>query len=123
MATHSSRVSEHGLQITVLQHLRTHGRREINWFAIPNAGRRTLYSGNRMKQEGMQSGVADLCIMLDGGRCAWLELKTERGVQSITQQGFEAICRRLGHPYCLARTIDQALAFLTEIGALRVRST
>lgn len=119
MATYSSRVSEHGLQIAVLQHLRTYGRRNLNWFAIPNAGRRTLYSGNRMKQEGMQSGVADLCIMLDLGRCGWLELKTDRGTQSDTQKGFEAICRRLGHPYKVARTIDEAVSFLKAIGALR----
>ena len=119
MATYIGRISEHGLQMAVLQHLRTYGRRDLNWFAIPNAGRRTLYSGNRMKQEGMQSGVADLCIMLDRGRAAWLELKTERGTQSDTQKGFEAICKRLGHPYCVARTIDQAVAFLKGIGALR----
>jgi len=116
-------LSEHGLQLAVLHHLRTHGRRELNWFAIPNAGRRSLRYGSKMKSEGMQSGVADLCIMLERGRCAWLELKTEKGRQTDEQRGFEAKCLRLGHPYCLARTIDEALGFLQSMGALRGRTT
>jgi len=116
-----SEPSEHGLQLAVLRHLRTYGRRELNWFAIPNAGRRSLRYGARMKSEGMQSGVADICIMLERGCVAWLELKTESGAQSDAQKGFEAKCLRLQHPYCLARTIDEAISFLKSMGVLRAR--
>ena len=126
MNTPRSRVSnvappqtEHGLQILVLRHLRIYGRRNLNWFSIPNSGRRSLRYGARMKDEGMQSGVADICIMLDAGRCAWLELKTLDGRQSDAQKGFEAKCKRLSHPYFLARTIDEAIGFLTLMGVLR----
>lgn len=119
MATTDDTVTELGLQIEVLRHLRTYGRRELCWFSIPNAGRRSLYAGAQRKMEGMMKGAPDLCIMLENARVAWLELKTLRGHQSDAQKGFQAICERLGHPYCLARTIDQAIAFLRKIGALR----
>jgi hypothetical protein len=124
MATHPdiSGQSEHSLQLEVLRHLRTYGRRDLNWFAIPNAGKRSLRYGARMKSEGMQSGVADICIMLERGRVAWLELKTRRGYQTDEQHGFEAKCLRLGHPYCLARTLDEAVGFLRSMGVLRGRA-
>jgi hypothetical protein len=72
-----------------------------------------------MKAEGLQAGAADLCVMLPGGRVAWLELKTAVGRQSIAQKGFEAKCRRLDHPYAVARTLDEAIAALTQWKALK----
>ena len=113
------KTSEHSLQVTVLAYLTYNARPNINVVAIPNAARRSLRLGARMKAEGLQSGVADLCIMLPGGRVAWLELKTDRGRQSLAQKGFEAKCKRLDHPYALARTLDEAIAALTQWKALK----
>lgn len=111
---------EHSLQLTVLRYLREHGRHDCNWFAIPNAGRRSLRYGARMKAEGMQRGVADLCFQLPLGRAAWLELKSDDGTQSDEQLGFQAKCERLGHPYGVARTLEEAVAFCKRIGVLRM---
>lgn len=111
--------TEHGLQIQVLQFLRRNARPEINYFAIPNAGKRSGTAGQRMQDEGLQRGVADLCIMLERGRAAWLELKSEKGRPTDEQVGFAAKCRRLGHPHTIAYTLDEAIAFLRSIGALR----
>ena len=113
------KTSEHSLQVTVLAYLTYNARSDVNVVAIPNAARRSLRMGARMKAEGLQSGVADLCIMLPGGKVAWLELKTDRGRQSIAQKGFEAKCKRLDHPYALARTLDEAIAALTQWKALK----
>jgi hypothetical protein len=57
--------------------------------------------------------------MLPGGKVAWLELKTSVGRQSIAQKGFESKCRRLGHPYAVARTLDEAFDALKQWGALK----
>ena len=76
-----------------------------------------------MKAEGLQSGVADLCIMLPGGKVAWLELKTDKGRQSIAQKGFEAKCKRLDHPYALARTLDEAIASTHTMEGLEMTDT
>ena len=113
------KTSEHSLQVAVLAYMTFCAAKDINVIAIPNAARRSLRMGARMKAEGLQSGVADLCIMLPGGRVAWLELKTDKGRQSIAQKGFEAKCKRLDHPYALARTLDEAIAALTQWKALK----
>lgn len=112
-------VSEHKLQTEVLKHLTIRHRPNVWWFAIPNAARRSMRLAMRMKAEGLASGVSDLCIMLPQAHVAWLEMKRDGGVQSVSQHGFEARCKRLEHPYCCAYTLDQAIAFLTTVGALR----
>jgi hypothetical protein len=112
-------ISEHTLQSLILRHLAYYARRDVYWFAIPNAGRRTGRAGARLRQEGMRRGVADLCFMLPAGKCAWLEMKTENGRLSDEQKGFQARCLRLGHPYAIAKTIDEAIATLKSWDVLK----
>jgi hypothetical protein len=113
-------VSEHHLQVQVLDAISTgKAHPDIFAFAIPNAARRSLRMGARMKAEGLTAGVADVCVMMPAGRAAWLEMKTLKGRQSLAQKGFEARCRRLGHPYGLARTLDEAIALLHQWKVLR----
>jgi hypothetical protein len=107
------------LQVLVLDYLVVKARPDVFWFAIPNAGLRSLRMGARMRQEGMRAGVADLCLMLPFGRCAWLEMKANKGRQSTEQKGFEARCQRLGHPYAVAKSFDEAVEFLSKVGALK----
>jgi hypothetical protein len=111
--------SEHTLQAKLLAHLDAAARPGLYWFAIPNAGRRSLRVGANMKAEGLRSGVADLCFMLPAGRAAWLELKKPGNYQTIEQKGFQAICERLGHPYAVAKTLEQAISILRSWEVLR----
>ena len=57
--------------------------------------------------------------MLPEGRIAWLELKIKGGSLSVEQQAFRKICQRLGHHWAVAKTLDEATAFLTAIGAVK----
>lgn len=109
--------TEHQLQVTLLKWFYSQRRRSI-MFAIPNAGKRSMHTARRMKDEGLLAGVADLQVMLPDGRSAWLELKKSNGRQSMAQKIFQDICERLDHPYCLAKSFEQAEAFLKETGAL-----
>ena len=111
-----SRVSEHRLQAMVLAYVSAHP--DVYAFAIPNAAKRSPMLAARMKAEGLRAGVADLAIMLPGGRMAWLELKDGKGKQSDAQKGFEAICARLGHHYAVVRSLDEAITILKQWGAL-----
>jgi hypothetical protein len=114
------RVSEHRLQVLVLQHIEALGRLDVYAFAIPNAARRSPQLAARMRAEGLRPGIADLCIMLEGGRTCWLELKDgRRGTQSDAQKGFQAICGRLGHDYAVARSLDEAIMTLKQWGVLK----
>ena len=113
------KISEHSLQVQLLAEFEVRKARDVNILALPNAGHRSLRMGARMKAEGLQAGAADLLVMLPGGKVAWLELKTDKGRQSLAQKGFEAKCKRLDHPYALARTLDEAIAVLTQWKALK----
>ena len=111
--------SEHTLQVQLLKYLDYAAKPDLYWFAVPNAARRSLRMGAHMKSEGLRSGVADLCFMLPGGTVAWLELKKPGNYQTVQQKGFEARCKRLEHPYAVARDLDQAIAVLKQWGVLR----
>ena len=113
--------AEHNLQATVIRHLSYGVRDRINYFAIPNAAKRSPRLGAWMKAEGLQAGVADLCFMLPKGRTAWLELKTasRKSKQSADQEYFEKRCKELGHLYAMARTIDEALDILRKWQVLK----
>jgi hypothetical protein len=96
---------------------RTHP--DIVAFAIPNSAKRSMRMGARMRAEGLLAGVADLCIMLPCGRCAWLEMKSAKGRQTVAQRAFGLRCLRLGHPYGIAYSVDDAVVFLKSAGVLK----
>ena len=108
---------EHELQANLIEYLRLKGRKDIYAFAIPNAGKRSPRMGRRLKKEGMRAGVADVCIMMLGGRVIWVELKTEKGRASAAQKSFRAICAALDHPYLMPRTLEQAITVLKQLGS------
>jgi hypothetical protein len=114
-------VSEHLIQRAVLQYLRLNARPEIFYFSVPNGGLRNARVAQQMKAEGLQPGVADLCFMLPKGRCAWLELKTEKGRLSDVQHGFKSRCRDLGHLWAMARSVDEAIPHFAAWNILRHR--
>ena len=114
------KISEHQLQVLVLDYIeREKATPDIFAFSVPNAGQRSLHMGVRMKREGLRAGVADIGVMLPKGRIAWLEMKSHKGRQSIHQKAFQARCERLGHPYTVAKSEDEAVMFLKHVGALR----
>lgn len=62
--------------------------------------------GNRMKAMGVVAGVSDLCN-LKQGTVRWIEMKTEIGVQSDAQIGFQALVESLGMEYHIVRSFAQ----------------
>lgn len=77
----------------------------------------------KLKRSGMAAGVADLQIMLPGGKSAWVEVKIPakygpsqktgkkivarpKGTQSDAQAAFEGDCIELGHPYFIVYSLD-----------------
>jgi hypothetical protein len=114
-----SLADEHLIQAAILNYLYYNAAPNVFAVAIPNAGKRSGRMGARMKEEGLTPGAADLCVLLPGGKCAWMETKTAKGRQSDNQKGFEARCQRLGHRYTIVRTLQEAIGFLLTIGALK----
>ena len=111
--------SEHALQVAVCEYLNVALRPDLYWSAIPNGGKRNLSVAVKLKREGLKRGSPDLFVMMPEGRVAWLELKVKGGSLSLEQQAFRNICRRLGHHWAVAKTLDEVALFLNSIGALK----
>ena len=110
--------SEHLIQVRLVNELKAKAAPGVFWFAIPNQSNRGAVSGQKMKDEGVVSGVADLCVMLPQGRVAWLEMKKPGGRLSDTQKQFRDQCNLLGHPWAVAYSVQEALIYLRSWGAL-----
>jgi hypothetical protein len=111
--------SEHQLQVSLCEYLRLAARPESFWFAVGNGGRRPIGVARKLKAEGVKAGVADLAFMLPWGRMAFLELKIKGGSLSPEQKQFRDICAALGHPWAVAKTLDEAIHFLQSVNALK----
>lgn len=112
-------ISEHRIQVALMDYLRLAARPDCYYFAIPNQANRHIQNAVKMKNEGVRSGVADLCFMMSGGRVAWLEMKKPGGSLSPTQKTFRDTCAALGHQWATAKSVDEALAILTKWDALK----
>lgn len=62
-----------------------------------------------------EAGTADL-IVQGGSFCLWLELKAGKGVQSEEQVEFAASVERRGGLYLTARSCEEAVNKVREIG-------
>ena len=91
---------EHRFQVKLVKWFRDQG--FVCWSSLNGANISDIERFNQIRA-GLWAGVADVEFMLDSGRCAYMELKTEDGVQSKSQKLFEAMCKRKGHHYFLVR--------------------
>lgn len=112
-------MSEHRIQVSLIEYLTITAKPEIFYFAVPNGGLRNVRVAQRMKAEGLKPGVSDMCFLLPEGKCGWLELKTQTGRLSDHQMGFKARCEKLGHLWAMARSVDEAIPTLRTWGVLR----
>lgn len=109
---------EDQFQGMVFDIIRLYGVRNLIAWHTPNAARRSLRSGARLKRLGMLAGVADIALVIPGGRIRFLELKLPTTNQSEVQEEFEASCILNGSPYAVARTSEEASAQLFAWGCL-----
>lgn len=72
--------------------------------------------------EGLRAGVSDLVMMIPGGKTVFIEVKlddtllTKKTYQNDAQQAFERTCNTLGHPYRIARSIEDFADICDEFG-------
>lgn len=100
--------NESSIQRAVVDYLTKRG---IFVFATPNGGKRGLIEACIMKGEGVKAGVSDLTILLDGGVCVFVEMKTAEGRQSESQKAFQAAVEKKGFAYMVWRSVDDAVKF------------
>jgi hypothetical protein len=103
-------LKESDIQIQVADWLRLYeSARDFIFMSIPNEGKDRGNVARLMKllRMGLRPGASDT-ILFQRGRAYCLEVKTEDGVQSDDQKAFEADCARVGVPYAIARSFEEA---------------
>ena len=80
-----------------LQILENQGR--LAFFHAPMGGRRSKIEAAIFTRLGVKAGVSDLCILLPGGRCGFIELKAGAKLAPSDQQlDFLRKCQMLDIP-------------------------
>jgi hypothetical protein len=110
---------ERNIQVALVKHLTRYCALDVMWWAVPNGGHRHLHTAIKLRAEGVQRGVPDLCFLLPGGKAGFLELKTAKGRASPEQVAFGVRAQGLGALWALAYSLDDALVILNEWGVLR----
>ena len=98
---------EHRIQQAIVKYLRYSG---YFVFAVPNGGNRDARTGKMLKDEGALAGVADLIIVMPN-EVFFVEIKTDKGKQSESQQHFQNEVIKRGHNYYIWRSVDDAVKF------------
>ena len=112
---------EHDIQYSIVTYLRLHHILCIEndamsglQFFSPKDGRRFAFIKHHEKM-GYEKGQADLMLLLKGGKCVFVELKTKKGRQSEEQKIFQNAVELLGFEYKLWRSLDDAIDFIKEL--------
>ena len=95
--------------------------RGIKYYAIPNGGYRRPTEARRLKAEGVQSGVPDICVPIPSGQYhgLYLEIKrTKGGKLSENQIYWLAFLREKNYYAECAHGFDEAKEIVTRYLAL-----
>ena len=116
-------MKESALQASIISLLAVYERQKrLSYCAIPNG---SVLAGNeaqraiqmrKLKATGLRPGVPDILIILPGGRCAFAELKSDKGRLSAAQEGWRDALVALGHDWRLIRSTDDMTNYLGELG-------
>jgi hypothetical protein len=115
-----AQATEFELHCAVADTLRKCGTKGWLWLHIPNGGWRTKVEAAKFARMGVRAGVLDLLLIDPAAKYYWLELKTKSGRLTEEQLAFCEALNRLQAPYLVAYGYDAAIAWLKEIGAVRV---
>jgi hypothetical protein len=108
-------MNEDQLQASIVAWLRIQ-HPTLLFFAVPNGGNRSAREGAKLKRTGTLAGVADLVVILSGGRAGFIEVKLEGKYQQPAQKAFQAHAEGSGAYYAVARSIEDVREILEEWG-------
>lgn len=109
-------MTENQLQRAVVYALRLCLEPPTTVFHIPNGGLRSKVEAARFKGAGVLPGIPDLCILTEGGKTLFIELKSAKGRVSAAQKMRHAELRALGHRVEICRSVVDVALALTKWG-------
>lgn len=85
-------------------------------FHVANERKTSYAYGAKLRRMGVISGVADYCVLYDGGCVAFIEFKRDAKCKlSDNQSKFKEMCKILKIPYLLTHDCDEAIAFIKTL--------
>ena len=117
-ADYAATGTEHAHQVALFMWLATIIPKypEARWiYAIPNGGKRDAITANRLKSEGVKSGVSDICLPFakQGYHGFYIEMKKPKGKESPEQKEFGAFLTSQGYLYTMCDSWDKARDAIT----------
>lgn len=105
--------TEHAHQVALFMWLATQIPHypELKWaYAIPNGGKRDPITAARLKNEGVKSGISDVCLPFakQGYHGFYVEMKKPKGKESAEQKEFGAFLTSQGYLYTMCDSWDKA---------------
>lgn len=112
-AKYAEKGTEHAHQVALFMWLATQIAQypEVKWiYAIPNGGLRGAITGNRLKAEGVKSGVSDICLPFSRQNYHgfYIEMKKPKGKESPEQKEFGAFLASEGYLYTMCDSWEKA---------------
>jgi hypothetical protein len=106
---------EHIDQVKVVQHFRAFYP-DIIIAAIPNGGDRTASERVKLHNEGVLSGMPDLCVLepKNGFHALFVEMKTKAGVVSAKQSAVSLQLNAKGYQAVVARSAAEAIKSIED---------
>ena len=85
-------------------------------FHVPNEGKRSPYSGGKMKKEGLKRGVADICLPVPRGNYHGLffEMKYDKNKLTKEQKKFLSGVKAQGYATWVCYSADEAIELITR---------
>jgi hypothetical protein len=113
------KISEHEMQCAIIAECRQRALTNPEWamiFAIPNGGHRHPAVAAKLKAEGLQAGLPDLCLPIakHGLHSFWLELKVGKNNCSEMQRWWQRRLELNGHFVAVVRDNPQEAITLIE---------
>ena len=114
------KISEHQHQVAVCDWWRDECVKyrlpEFALFAVPNAGKRSPYSAELMKREGLRPGAPDMILAVPNKRYAgcFLEMKVAPNKQTDDQEKFIKYLQSVGYRASVHWSGDEAIAEITN---------
>jgi len=69
----------------------------------------------QLKKMGLIAGVADYCILIEGGKVAFMEFKRNAKCKlSEAQKQFQSLCESFEIPYAVVWDVDNAIDFIKQ---------
>lgn len=85
-------------------------------FHVPNQQYTTIQYTFQLKAMGLTAGVADYCVLLSGGKVAFIEFKRHvKEKLSPRQELFKHKCQELNIPYFIVSDVDNGVQILTNL--------